>query len=237
MAAHRPVDALRVAVQDEASQGRAMTARRTVVVLAVAVALFAVLFLVTGCTTAPAAGHLAPSVTTPTASSPSATTPIATSPSATPPPPLQVHDPGQVTGTLTGPCHTQDGGQLPDPNCTPGAYDPAITAAVLCAPGYSTRTYRAPSSQTSAFKWNVAEPAYGEVNVSGELDHLVSLELGGANDASNLWVEPGPIPNPKDNVENQLHAAVCAGKVTLRAAQDAIAGDWMTAEQVLGLGT
>lgn len=152
----------------------------------------------------------------------------------------QVHDPGHVTGTLTGPCHTQDGGQLPDPACTPGAYDPAITAAVLCAPGYTTSGYRAPSSETSNFKYHVAEPAYGMTNVPGELDHLVSLELGGSNDASNLWVEAGPIPNPKDAVENKLHAWVCAGGAgvaqgRLHDAQIAIAADWMTAEQNLGI--
>jgi hypothetical protein len=146
----------------------------------------------------------------------------------------QVHDPGQVTGTLTGPCHTSDSGQLPDPHCTPGAYDPAVTAAILCAPGYSTRAYRAPESQTSAFKWHVAEPAYGQQNVTGELDHLVSLELGGANDASNLWVEAGTIPNAKDLIEGQLHAWVCqaAGAVAeqrLHDAQVSIAADWMTA--------
>jgi hypothetical protein len=152
----------------------------------------------------------------------------------------QVHDPGQVTGTLTGPCHTSDGGQLPDPNCTPGAYDPAQTAAVLCAPGYTTASYRPPSSQTTAFKYHVAEPAYGQQNVTGELDHLVSLELGGANDASNLWVEAGTIPNPKDAVENALHHWVCAATGTeaqqrLTAVQQAIAANWMTAEQTLGI--
>ena len=175
-------------------------------------------------------------------SGPSFTTAPPSSPSPTPAAPalLQVHDPGQVTGTLTGPCHTRDGGQLPDPSCTPGAYDPAVTAAVLCAPGYTTRTYRAPESQTEAFKWHVAEPAYGQQNVPGELDHLVSLELGGANDASNLWVEAGPIPNPKDSVENALHAWVCAAtgadaEARLHEAQVAIAANWTTAEQVLGV--
>ena len=179
----------------------------------------------------------------PSGSGPSAPVTTAGAPStpSAPPPLNQVHDPGQVTGTLTGPCHAQDGGQLPDPRCTPGAYDPAITAAVLCAPGYSTRTYRAPESQTSAFKWHVAEPAYGQVNVSGELDHLVSLELGGANDASNLWVEAGPIPNPKDAVENQLHAWVCQAtgaqaEQRLRDAQVAIASDWLTALSSLHVG-
>jgi hypothetical protein len=64
---------------------------------------------------------------------------------------------------------------------------------------------------------------------------LVSLELGGANDVKNLWPEVGSLPNPKDKVENALHRAVCSGKVTLAAAQHAIATDWMTAEHSLGL--
>ena len=58
---------------------------------------------------------------------------------------------------------------------------------------------------------------------------------GGANDAANLWPEYPPTPNPKDKVENALHAAVCDGKVTLKAAQNAIASNWETAERNLGL--
>ena len=63
----------------------------------------------------------------------------------------------------------------------------------------------------------------------GELDHLVPLELGGSNDLSNLWVEAGHIPNPKDSVENRLHREVCSGKISLHAAQVDIAHNWMTA--------
>lgn len=151
---------------------------------------------------------------------------------------LAVHDPGQVTGTLTGPCRTRDHGMLPDPSCTPGAIDPAVTQAnigsTICRPGYTT-TVRPPESQTEAFKWHVAEPAYGQHDVSGELDHLVSLELGGANDARNLWVEAGPIPNPKDSVEDALHRAVCDGRITLRAAQREIASNWIKAAATLGI--
>ena len=68
-----------------------------------------------------------------------------------------------------------------------------------------------------------------------ELDHLVPLELGGSNDATNLWPEYPPTPNPKDKVENTLNAAVCDGRVSLAAAQKAIAADWLTAEKKLGL--
>ena len=63
----------------------------------------------------------------------------------------------------------------------------------------------------------------------------MSLELGGSNDARNLWIEPGKIPNPKDSVENALHKAVCDHKITLAAAQNAIATNWTTALAVTGV--
>jgi len=152
---------------------------------------------------------------------------------------LRVHDPRRVTGTITGHCTFRDHGQLPDPRCTPGAVDPNVNQAnlrsTICQPGY-TKTVRPSASVTDRFKYEVAYPAYGEPHsTQTELDHLVSLELGGANDAANLWPEYPPTPNPKDKVENALHAAVCDGRVKLTAAQNAIASNWQTAEQVLGL--
>ena len=152
---------------------------------------------------------------------------------------LRVHDPRRVTGTITGHCAFRDHGQLPDPRCTPGAVDPAVTQGnlrlTICHPGY-TKTVRPSASVTDRFKYEVAYPAYGEPHSKKtELDHLVSLELGGANDAANLWPEYPPTPNPKDKVENALHAAVCDGRVKLTAAQNAIASNWETAEKVLGL--
>jgi len=152
-----------------------------------------------------------------------------------------ISDEGQVTYSahLTH-CHAGDRGQLPDPHCTPGSVDPAITQAdigsTICRSGYTAKV-RPPSSQTTKAKYDVAYPAYSIPNGdTSELDHLVSLELGGSNDITNLWPEVGSLPNPKDAVENALHRAVCDGKVSLRAAQRAIAADWMTAEATLGLG-
>jgi hypothetical protein len=153
---------------------------------------------------------------------------------------LTVHDSGEVTGSLSGPCHTRHHGELPDPSCTPGSVDPAVTQAdigsTICRSGY-TETVRPPESQTEQFKWNVAEPAYGQSDVSGELDHLVPLELGGSNDATNLWVEAGPLPNPKDAVENALNNEVCNGTLSLRAAQREIARNWLAVAAALGLPT
>jgi hypothetical protein len=153
---------------------------------------------------------------------------------------LTVHDPGEVTGSLSGPCQTRHHGELPDPSCTPGSVDPAVTQAnigsTICRSGY-TETVRPPESQTEQFKFSVAEPAYGQSGVSGELDHLVPLELGGSNDATNLWVESGSIPNPKDAVENALNREVCDGTLSLRAAQREIARNWLTAARQLGQPT
>jgi hypothetical protein len=60
------------------------------------------------------------------------------------------------------------------------------------------------------------------------------LELGGSNAAANLWPEPeGAHSNRgyprKDQLENHLHALVCAGRLRLRTAQQAIAANWVTA--------
>jgi hypothetical protein len=153
----------------------------------------------------------------------------------------KVHDPGRVTGTVHGHCSYRDHGQLPDPRCTPGSIDPAVTQAgigsTICKKGW-TATVRPPESQTEHFKYDVAYPAYGTPRSKRtELDHLVPLELGGSNDATNLWPEYPPTPNPKDKVENALNRAVCDGRVSLAAAQQAIAADWLTAEKNLGLNT
>jgi hypothetical protein len=153
----------------------------------------------------------------------------------------EVHDPGRVTGTIRGRCYYRDRGQLPDPRCTPGSIDPIVTQAnissTICKGGWTDPHLRPPYAQTHWFKFHVAYPAYGLGWARSELDHLVPLELGGSNDATNLWPEVGaPSGNPKDHVENALNAAVCDGRVSLAAAQQAIASDWMTAEKRLGIG-
>ena len=67
---------------------------------------------------------------------------------------------------------------------------------------------------------------------NGELDHLVSLELGGTNASANLFPEaasPQPGSHEKDRLENALHDEVCSGRIRLRSAQLLIAGDWVKA--------
>jgi len=120
----------------------------------------------------------------------------------------------------------------PDPHCTPGALDPAITQAnihqTICVKGW-TSTVRPPEQVTETEKAR-SLAAYGDGGpMSGyEYDHLVPLELGGAvNDPRNLWPEPGASPNPKDAVEDELNQKVCDGQMTLADAQRAIAANWV----------
>jgi hypothetical protein len=76
---------------------------------------------------------------------------------------------------------------------------------------------------------------------NAEYDHLISLELGGdPNDPANLWVEPNDDPraistqNSKDLLEARLHQLVCSGRMTLAAAQRALATNWTAAYQQYG---
>lgn len=133
-------------------------------------------------------------------------------------------------------CHMN--GQLPDANCTPGAVNPSVTQnninQTICVKGY-TKTIRPSVTYTNQLKQQQMQ-AYGfsdSIRMHEE-DHLISLELGGSpEDPRNLWPEPGASPNPKDKVENFLHAAVCTGKIQLQDAQMRISKDWTTAEQGL----
>ncbi len=137
-----------------------------------------------------------------------------------------------VRGKSAG-CVSTDG--LPDADCTPGALNPAVTqdtiGATICVSGY-TQTVRPPTSYTSPLERQLLV-AYGLPGASPadfELDHLISLELGGApRDVANLWPEAyaGPFgARQKDRVENYLHAQVCSGARSLTEAQRLIATDW-----------
>jgi hypothetical protein len=121
-------------------------------------------------------------------------------------------------------------GDLPDPTLTPGAVL-TTDAAAVCTPGYA-KSVRHVSGKVKAAvyrEYGIAHHASGEY----EVDHLISLELGGSNDIGNLWpqsyrTEPWNA-HVKDKLEDRLHALVCAGKMSLPEAQKAIAGDWISA--------
>lgn len=161
-------------------------------------------------------------------------------------------DDGGLHGTMPAPASCRpltspSGALVPDPVCTPGIRDDAVTqetvTTTICRPGGYTDSVRPPVSMTNAAKW-ASMRAYAMPGSPSdyEYDHFVPLSLGGASDVANLWPEPndpamtgGFARNPKDTVETALWRAVCAGRVTLAAAQQAIVTDWNTALVSLGL--
>lgn len=123
--------------------------------------------------------------------------------------------------------------RLPNHALTPGATRP-VTLKSICTPGSSGKA-RAVSAATK----RAVYAAYHVTPRPGayEVDHLISLELGGSNDLANLWPQPyfgKQNAHDKDRLENQLHAQVCRGSVSLAAAQHAIATDWIAALKTYG---
>jgi hypothetical protein len=118
-------------------------------------------------------------------------------------------------------------GPLPDRACSPGAFERGRTAQVLCSAGFHTGDVRSvPDSlkHQVEVEYGLEPKRYGNTL---EIDHIISLELGGANDIANLYPELGPGYHTKDVLENQLHKLVCTGKMTLHTAQRRIAADWV----------
>lgn len=129
----------------------------------------------------------------------------------------------------------QDGARLPDKKVTPGAVR-TRDAADVCATKTSTVRNVTESEKKAVYTAYGIKPKPG---VCCEVDHLISLELGGSNEIGNLWPQPySPRPgaHEKDVLENALHKQVCAGKIKLVDAQRQIADDWYTLYQKLGLG-
>ncbi len=129
--------------------------------------------------------------------------------------------------TKTSGCMAHDA--LQDSACTPGAIFPNVTQQQVCTSGYARSVRNVPTSEK-----NVVYAEYGITHhTTGqyEVDHLVSLELGGSNDIANLWPEaasPKPGFHEKDKVENYLHDQVCSGAISLHDAQIQIATNWLT---------
>ncbi len=132
---------------------------------------------------------------------------------------------------------------LPDPTLTPGDVE-IVSLAAVCRPGYATK---ARAGLTDRVKRQVYV-AYGitpagrfRISAAGdrvwqsdyEVDHLVSLELAGSNDPSNLWIQSYRLKTYnarwKDALENRLHWLVCHGKMDLATAQAALMTDWPAA--------
>lgn len=115
---------------------------------------------------------------------------------------------------------------------TPGA-DLDVGKEQICQPGYahSVRHVEGSLKRRVYLEYGIAKHRPDEY----EIDHLISLELGGSNDIKNLWpqsfeTEPWNA-HMKDKLEDRLHSMVCDGEIDLKEAQRAIATDWIAAYQ------
>ena len=130
-----------------------------------------------------------------------------------------------------------NGVTLPDPKSTPGAAYADVTATEICDLHYVLGV-RQP-------RFNDKVEAFANYGVSihdrefFQVDHLIPISLGGSNDLKNLWPQPyagSRGADAKDRLERQLRGLVCSHKLSLKAAQQAIAKNWWTAyERYMGL--
>ena len=145
-----------------------------------------------------------------------------------------------LSGSPTCKVGTSHGLPTPDPSCTPGAVNPTLTLDVLKDARFKTGCVRdkatTPSEKHDTYDWyGIPAPKNntGKSQVC-ELDHLISLELGGADTLDNIWPQCGPSHRAlknryfkqKDMVENYLAAQVRVGAIPLGEAQKGIATDW-----------
>lgn len=117
---------------------------------------------------------------------------------------------------------------FPNPQLTPGTFDVSATLDKICQKGY-TATVR---NVTEAQKNEVFKEYGLERSGNYEVDHLISLELGGSNNTQNLWPQSYHgmwNARLKDSLENRLHTLVCEEKVSLREAQYDISHNWIQA--------
>lgn len=134
---------------------------------------------------------------------------------------------------------SQTGFPLPDPDCTPGAVNPTLTADVLQRKGFTTKCVRdaatSAKAKASTYTWYaIPHPKRNTGRTQTcELDHVISLELGGADTLDNLWPQCGDGSvlakrwfKIKDAVENYLAREVRAGRMDLQEAQDGVTSDW-----------
>jgi hypothetical protein len=119
---------------------------------------------------------------------------------------------------------------LPDRYRTPGVVL-TTNANTICKVGYS-KSVRYVSKYTKKLVYL----SYGIIESNPqhyEIDHLISLQLGGSNSIKNLWPESyiTPVFNAhlKNRLENRLHTLICKGTIPVTEAQIAISNDWIKA--------
>jgi hypothetical protein len=135
-----------------------------------------------------------------------------------------VHAAQRVAGKHPGPAGLSVGvWELPNADLTPGVVASTDTHKIC------TTKWGKDSRHVTETMKNVAYLEYQEhkiPKVCCEVDHLISRELGGADDLKNLWPQKWDQARVKDRLENKLHQLVCAGRMPLPQAQEEIRTNW-----------
>lgn len=127
-----------------------------------------------------------------------------------------------------------------DKDKTPGVTRAGLTEQTICATKWGAdERHVTTAMKTQVFtlySYSGYDDPHCVADAHGktcEIDHLISRELGGADDVKNLWPQAyGSTPwnaHLKDKLENRLHKEMCAGHITLKKAQDALVNDWRVA--------
>ncbi len=121
---------------------------------------------------------------------------------------------------------------LPNFELTPGVARTDLTVDQICSIKWG-KDHRAVTEAMKkqvfkAYKLTGNDDPFCKPN-GCEIDHLISRELGGADDVKNLWPQSYSgawNAHLKDRVENRLHVELCAKHITLDQAQSEIRTDW-----------
>ena len=151
-------------------------------------------------------------------------------------------EPNAIPTELSTPAvaNTAAAGDIPDLTLTPGLSRTGLSKSKIC----SIKWGKDERHVTETMKQQVFA-AYGYTGYDDprcvpdshgrrcEVDHLISRDLGGADDPKNLWPQAyGTTPwnaTLKDKLENRLHKEVCAGHISLKAARGLLINDWRKA--------
>jgi hypothetical protein len=120
---------------------------------------------------------------------------------------------------------------VPDPTLTPGSVR-TVDVNEICSHGTRELRHWSGERDDRIMLEYALEPG---PHPNFEIDHLIPLGIGGADEDANLWAEPRRSIEPtwnaeaKDRLEYRLRELVCSGALDVREAQKMISEDWTDA--------